>query len=212
MRERKKVTFDPVNHTYKCGEIEYPNFTRIVSDVGVRKDEDSPITSLNGHEFMDNGCSVYTDFGKKVHEHAVMLWARYTIKSCDPKIEPYTKGISNFLRDYDLHEDSGSLVETPLVHEMLGFATTPDLFHVKRKIDVEWKSSNIPSKLWGVQKAAHKMAIHNNYHCSSKGWKLYSVMLGPQYMKNYKIIQDDDMSNDWLSILNVYKLGKKGKI
>lgn len=209
MQPKYKIEFDEKNHKYYYGGCELPGVSEILSNVGTKRSADSGFLSINKSEFYE-GYGVERDFGVEVHRIASALVRGDSVSSCSENLYLYKKGIENFLFDFGWFNNCPS--EMPLCDPINGYGGTPDLFVIyldgTKLYAVDWKTSESESSWWKVAIHAYYNLIQCNFYNLYKKVTLWNVMLGPQYLTKYKIVEQKfDMKQFHLfqSILNVYK-------
>jgi len=196
---------DKESHTYttEAGKI-IPGFSEICSRVGIKRGDFW--NSVGGGEFCANETA--QRFGTAFHDYALF---RLSDLDCDydPQLQPWVNFFEKYL------ENIGSAVcevEKSLCSVRYGYAGTPDLFGYDGDIlhVYDWKTATAMQKWkWRMQLAAYAELIQEHFGKAKKVIRHSVRFYEGGYQEDIRSGSPEDWYN-FLSILNVYKMGAKG--
>ncbi|RPJ55938.1 MAG: hypothetical protein EHM12_11260 [Dehalococcoidia bacterium] len=197
------LNFNKENHVYTWNNKVVPGVSEIMDAVAV-KDKDGHYNSISGYK--GNYTKESQNFGTEFHKIPV-LHIKGKKFTYDKALEPYYNGFKRFWESFN---QSGYqyILETPYYSSIYRYAGTPDLLVVDgmRIIIIDWKTCSGVGKHWGIQIKAYQNLLLENFRGYS--FKGFCVQIKPDdQITPYKVVEAKTVdNNNWLSILNTYKL------
>lgn len=169
-----KIELREEDHTYWVDGVEKRSWSAIAKAAGLLPDfPDSAYAKVVNAKHR----------GRQIHQACAMLilGQPFDVKQLHDEALPYVQA---FLEFWNIH-GCRAVAETPLYHPDLDYCTTPDFHTPDTVFDI--KTTDRPSRTWGLQTAAQILALGGLSHRRRIVW------LRPKLKtKKYELIEPED--------------------